>query len=164
MLQGEVSHRTASHFACGLISKSGAVEKLGPCRWPKTSVDLIGVGTFFACPRAYIASEHRQLEIFLLNSGISQRDTGAYVLAGSVSPQALSILIGAIYDCALDPSHWKRTLADVSVQLNCEVSVLYLMDTRNDRFLKVGQRVDRKAEWALDRKNASHLRLTNAGL
>ena len=29
----------------------------------------------------------------------------------AISPQALSQLIGSIYDCALEPDRWDRTLA-----------------------------------------------------
>jgi hypothetical protein len=35
------------------------------------------------------------------------------IMADAISPQALSELIGSIYDCALDPAHWERTLADL---------------------------------------------------
>ena len=32
-------------------------------------------------------------------------------MAEPLSPQALSALIGSIYDCALDPDRWERMLA-----------------------------------------------------
>ena len=38
-------------------------------------------------------------------------------MADAMSPQALSDLIGSIYDCSLDPSRWERTLADVAEAL-----------------------------------------------
>ena len=31
----------------------------------------------------------------------------------AISPQALSQLIGSIYDCALEPERWDRTLSDL---------------------------------------------------
>ena len=30
-----------------------------------------------------------------------------------ISPEALSELIGSIYDCALNPDHWDQTLCDL---------------------------------------------------
>ena len=34
-------------------------------------------------------------------------------MADAISPQALSELIGSIYDCAFVPSRWDQTLPDV---------------------------------------------------
>jgi len=56
-------------------------------------------------------------------------------VADSISPKALSDLIGSIYDCALDPSCWDQTLADVSEALNCFALLLALSDLRRERFL-----------------------------
>jgi DNA-binding CsgD family transcriptional regulator len=47
----------------------------------------------------------------------------------------LSALIGAIYDCALDPTLWDRTLADIACALDCEKAILSLNDLRHDRIL-----------------------------
>lgn len=47
----------------------------------------------------------------------------------------LSDLIGAIYDCALDPTLWDHTLSDVARALNCEKAILSLNDLRHDRIL-----------------------------
>jgi len=44
-------------------------------------------------------------------------------------------LIGSIYDCALDPSRWDETLADVKGALDCHTSALSLMDRCHHRFL-----------------------------
>jgi hypothetical protein len=56
-------------------------------------------------------------------------------MADSISPQALSDLIGSIYDCALDPSRWERTLDDVSKALDCFALLLALNDLRHERLL-----------------------------
>jgi hypothetical protein len=56
-------------------------------------------------------------------------------MADAISPQALSDLIGSIYDCALDPSRWDRTLADVSKALDCFALLLALNDLRHERLL-----------------------------
>jgi hypothetical protein len=47
----------------------------------------------------------------------------------------ISDLIGSIYDCALDPSRWERTLADVMHSLDCHMLALALADLRHHRFL-----------------------------
>jgi DNA-binding CsgD family transcriptional regulator/PAS domain-containing protein len=53
----------------------------------------------------------------------------------AISRQAFSDLIGSIYDCALDPSRWERTLADVRDALDCHHLALTLTDLRHDRLL-----------------------------
>lgn len=50
-------------------------------------------------------------------------------------PAALSDLIGAIYDCALDPSLWDRTLARMRTQLDCETAILSLWQPADGRLL-----------------------------
>jgi DNA-binding CsgD family transcriptional regulator len=52
-----------------------------------------------------------------------------------ISPQTLSDLIGSIYDCALDPSQWDQTLADIKDALDCHGITLTLSDLRYDRLL-----------------------------
>jgi DNA-binding CsgD family transcriptional regulator/PAS domain-containing protein len=52
-----------------------------------------------------------------------------------ISPQALSELIGSIYDCALDPSRWEQTLPDLRDALECHILALHLTDLRHHRFL-----------------------------
>jgi DNA-binding CsgD family transcriptional regulator/PAS domain-containing protein len=56
-------------------------------------------------------------------------------VADAISPQALSNLIGSIYDCALDPARWERTLAEVMEALDCHGITLTLSDLRYDRIL-----------------------------
>ena len=56
-------------------------------------------------------------------------------MADAISPQALSELIGSIYDCVLDPSRWDQTLVDVRDALDCHTSALSLMDRCHHRFL-----------------------------
>jgi DNA-binding CsgD family transcriptional regulator len=56
-------------------------------------------------------------------------------MAEAVSPRALSKLIGSIYDCALDPSHWEQTLPDIMYSLGCHIVALTLTDLRHHRFL-----------------------------
>jgi DNA-binding CsgD family transcriptional regulator/PAS domain-containing protein len=56
-------------------------------------------------------------------------------MADAISPQALSDLIGSIYDCVLDPSRWEQTLADIMQTLDCHMLALALSDLRHHRFL-----------------------------
>jgi hypothetical protein len=56
-------------------------------------------------------------------------------VAEAISRQAFSDLIGSIYDCALDPSRWEQTLADVGDALDCHGTALILTDLRYDRLL-----------------------------
>jgi DNA-binding CsgD family transcriptional regulator len=56
-------------------------------------------------------------------------------VADEISRQAFSDLIGSIYDCALDPSRWDQTLAEVKDALDCHVMTLTLSDLRHDRLL-----------------------------
>jgi DNA-binding CsgD family transcriptional regulator len=57
------------------------------------------------------------------------------IMTDAISRQAFSDLIGSIYDCALDPSRWERTLADVRDALDCHHLALTLTDRRHDRLL-----------------------------
>src|SRR5215467_14649740 len=56
-------------------------------------------------------------------------------MADAISPQALSNLIGSIYDRALDPSGWDQTLSDVANAFDCSTLLLSLIDLRHHRFL-----------------------------
>jgi DNA-binding CsgD family transcriptional regulator len=56
-------------------------------------------------------------------------------VADALSRQAFSDLIGSIYDCALDPSRWDQTLADVADALDCQWLLLGLVDLSHHRFL-----------------------------
>jgi hypothetical protein len=49
--------------------------------------------------------------------------------------QAFSDLIGSIYDCALDPSWWDHTVAEVGDTLDCRMLTLTLSDLRHGRLL-----------------------------
>jgi DNA-binding CsgD family transcriptional regulator len=50
-----------------------------------------------------------------------------------MSPQALSGLIGSIYDCVLDPSRWDETLGKLRDAFNGQTAALSLMDVRGTR-------------------------------
>jgi len=52
-----------------------------------------------------------------------------------ISPTLLSALIGAIYDCALDPSGWENALGEMVAALECKNALLSLTDMRYDRLL-----------------------------
>jgi DNA-binding CsgD family transcriptional regulator/PAS domain-containing protein len=54
-------------------------------------------------------------------------------MADDLSPQALSNLIGSIYDCALDPSLWDQTLIEISNILDTHNAVLGLINRRQGR-------------------------------
>ena len=56
-------------------------------------------------------------------------------MASPVSPSSLSGLIGSIYDCALDPQGWERTLADIAGALGSASVALHLNDLRRDEVL-----------------------------
>lgn len=53
----------------------------------------------------------------------------------AISRQALSELIGAIYDCALDPGRWEATLGGIMEAFDAATAVLGLTDVPNDRLL-----------------------------
>jgi DNA-binding CsgD family transcriptional regulator/PAS domain-containing protein len=50
------------------------------------------------------------------------------------SAQALSQLIGSIYDCVLDPSRWHRTLDEINTAVECKSSIFYLFDRSQQKF------------------------------
>jgi DNA-binding CsgD family transcriptional regulator/PAS domain-containing protein len=52
-----------------------------------------------------------------------------------VSPKVISALIGAIYDCALDPSRWENALGEMVAAIECHNALLSLTDMRYDRLL-----------------------------
>jgi DNA-binding CsgD family transcriptional regulator/PAS domain-containing protein len=56
-------------------------------------------------------------------------------MAKPLSPEKLSALIGSIYDCALDPSGWERTLTEITSALCCQTAVLHLNDIQHNRLL-----------------------------
>jgi DNA-binding CsgD family transcriptional regulator/PAS domain-containing protein len=52
-----------------------------------------------------------------------------------ISPQAFSELIGAVYDCALDPGRWDRTLSELRDAFLGQTAGLGLLDLRRGRIL-----------------------------
>jgi DNA-binding CsgD family transcriptional regulator len=52
--------------------------------------------------------------------------------ARAIDAERLSDLIGAIYDCVLEPARWDATLDEVRRLLNCANAVLALLDLRTD--------------------------------
>ncbi|MEZ0170502.1 LuxR C-terminal-related transcriptional regulator [Microvirga sp. TS319] len=52
-----------------------------------------------------------------------------------LSHRGLSELIGAIYDCALDPGGWETTLSAIADTFDCAVVSLTLNDLHHNRFL-----------------------------
>ena len=51
------------------------------------------------------------------------------------SPQALSELIGSIYDCALDPGHWDQALSELRYAFGSGSTALVLMDRHQRKTL-----------------------------
>jgi DNA-binding NarL/FixJ family response regulator len=83
------------------------------------------------------------------------------VVAVEMSQQELSLLIGRIYDCTLDPSKWEAVLSQIAAIFDCHNTVLSLTDIRYDRLLiyrSVG--LDEKLKAVQDR----HLPEVNAQL
>ncbi|NIX77668.1 helix-turn-helix transcriptional regulator [Microvirga terricola] len=79
-----------------------------------------------------------------------------------LSHRRLSELIGAIYDCALDPGRWEAALADVADAFDCTVASLTLSDLHNNRFL-----LNKAAGWEpalLRLKSERHVPEINARL
>lgn len=56
-------------------------------------------------------------------------------MADALTPQALSGLIGSVYDCALDPARWEQTLVDLRRAFDSQVGMLALADRQRDRLL-----------------------------
>jgi hypothetical protein len=72
-------------------------------------------------------------------------------MADAISPQALSELIGLIYDCALDPSRWEQTLPNVMDALESHIVTLHLSDLRTIVFS-----LTRQLEWIGRTHSARH--------
>jgi len=55
-----------------------------------------------------------------------------------IAPHRLSTVVGAIYDCAIDPERWRETLRELCVDLRCMFSNIILFDPGHSkvRFLK----------------------------
>ncbi|MGY5775082.1 helix-turn-helix transcriptional regulator [Rhizobium sp. LEGMi135b] len=71
-----------------------------------------------------------------------------------LSNPILSSLIGSIYDCALDPSLWEQTLAQVAQLLACEKAILSLNELQRNRIL-IKKSVGWDPYWLAER--AKHL-------
>jgi len=74
----------------------------------------------------------------------------------------LSELIGATYDCALDPSRWELTLETIAHAFDCSVASLTLSDVAQNRFL-----INKAAGWdaqLLKLKSERHVPEINARL
>ena len=56
-------------------------------------------------------------------------------MSDHLSPQALSHLIGSIYDCTLDPSRWEPTLVSLTKVIGTQTAMLALTDMRHNRIL-----------------------------
>jgi len=48
----------------------------------------------------------------------------------ALSPQRLSAIIGAIYDCTIDPDQWPETMKDICGCLDCMGSAMLIIDLR----------------------------------
>lgn len=83
-------------------------------------------------------------------------------MSRGLSHRRLSELIGAIYDCALDPGRWEGALADIADTFECAVVSLTLNDVRHNRFL-----LNKAAGWEPDLlrlKSERHVPEINARL
>lgn len=81
----------------------------------------------------------------------------------SPSPLDLSGLIGAIYDCALDPDLWDATLGAIAALVGSERVILSLNDTNRDRILIV-RSVGWEPAWLEEReRHAAEIHAAMAG-
>ncbi len=80
----------------------------------------------------------------------------------AISPQALSQLIGSIYDCALEPDRWDRTLSDLKDAFESQTSSVGLIDKRRGRIL-IHKNAGAKPEW-LEQQQTHHAAEINAKL
>ena len=80
----------------------------------------------------------------------------------AISLQALSQLIGSIYDCALEPDRWDRTLSDLKDAFESQTSSVGLIDKRRGRIL-IHKNAGAKPEW-LEQQQTHHAAEINAKL
>jgi len=83
-------------------------------------------------------------------------------MRGELSHGRFSELIGAIYDCVLDPDRWETALAEVARCFDCAVVSLTLNDLHQNRFL-----LNKAAGWDPDLlrlKSERHVAEINARL
>jgi hypothetical protein len=60
-----------------------------------------------------------------------------------VTSDRLSRLVGAIYDCVIEPDRWPVAMEEICADLNCIMSALYLMDLERSQYRYVGRRTAR---------------------
>jgi DNA-binding CsgD family transcriptional regulator len=48
-----------------------------------------------------------------------------------IAPHRLSTVVGAIYDCAIDPERWQEALREICIDLRCLHSAIYLFDAQH---------------------------------
>ncbi|MER8610485.1 helix-turn-helix transcriptional regulator [Mesorhizobium sp. M0435] len=72
----------------------------------------------------------------------AENEPGILVQDCQILPDYFPALIGAIYDCALDPSRWEQTLAEITAALSSESAILSLNDLRHNRLL-----IDKSVGW-----------------
>lgn len=51
----------------------------------------------------------------------------------ALEPERLSDLIGAIYDCAIDPDLWPGTMREICAEIECHESAIALVDLEHSR-------------------------------
>jgi hypothetical protein len=50
-----------------------------------------------------------------------------------LTPDRLSALIGAIYDCAVEPNLWPTTIGQICADIDCMMGALILVDLQGSR-------------------------------
>ena len=79
-------------------------------------------------------------------------------MTDALSQQALSNLIGSIYDCALNPALWKQTLEGMRGALDCQEAAIRLSDLRSGSFL-IYKSVGTETRW--EKEHPKHLAETH---
>jgi DNA-binding CsgD family transcriptional regulator/PAS domain-containing protein len=54
-------------------------------------------------------------------------------VTADLEPQRLSNLIGAIYDCTIDPDRWPDTMREICAEIECQESAIALADLEHSR-------------------------------
>jgi DNA-binding CsgD family transcriptional regulator/PAS domain-containing protein len=63
-----------------------------------------------------------------------------------LAPQRMSDLIGMIYDCAIEPERWSRTIAEICGTMGCLSGLLVLVDLRRSQ-LRLAYASGMRPEW-----------------
>jgi len=79
-------------------------------------------------------------------------------MTDALSQQALSNLIGSIYDCALNPALWEQTLNGMRGALDCQEAAIRLSDLRSGSFL-IYKSVGTETRW--EKEHPKHLAETH---